>query len=228
MSKKELSIGTIANLHGKVPLHVLPYHDVYVVVGNVTSLGTCWDFEQFMKWFEKLDCRHRILVPGEVDLCLEKFTGTTEQIITYYLSNKNNHLLIDESCTIEDVVFWGCPYTVSPYSALYYRDAFREETDNDLNVHFDRIPFDTDVLITTTPPYEILDKSKRPSAERIEASGSAYLRYLVAELNPRYHIFSARNDYGIVDIEGTTFVNPQIHLSWNEFRESPISLKIKK
>ncbi len=70
----------------------------------------------------------------------------------------------------------------------------------------ERIPDDIDVLITHGPPYRILDKVI--SGERV---GCVDLKQAVERIKPKLHIFGhIHESYGILEKEGTTYVNASL------------------
>ena len=68
-----------------------------------------------------------------------------------------------------------------------------------------RIPTDTDVLITHTPPYGILDYDDGINY------GSQELLERLAAVQPRLHLFGhIHKKHGITEISGTTYSNGAI------------------
>jgi Icc-related predicted phosphoesterase len=69
---------------------------------------------------------------------------------------------------------------------------------------WDKIPNDTDVLITHGPPHGILDLN----SER-EKCGCEELLLAVNRVRPKIHIFGHIHEaYGEVKLNGTHFINP--------------------
>ena len=66
---------------------------------------------------------------------------------------ENIHFLIDEGVRINDMNFWGSP--VTPGDGSW---AFNKKRGNELLKHWNKIPENTDFLITHSPPYGLLDE----------------------------------------------------------------------
>ena len=72
---------------------------------------------------------------------------------------------------------------------------------------FEEIPTDTELLITHTPPSDILDA--KPNAEKKHHHGCVHLREeVLTRIKPLYHMFGHCHDgYGQTQIDGINFIN---------------------
>ena len=106
--------------------------------------------------------------------------------------------LSDSGRTIDGVRVWG-----SPWQPWFYDWAFNLPRGAALAAKWALIPDGTDVLVTHGPPLGVLDTTLRG-----EPVGCAALRGRVAQLRPRLHLFGHIHEaYGVVDHDGTLFVN---------------------
>ena len=80
---------------------------------------------------------------------------------------------------IDGVKFWG-----SPWQPAFYDWAFNVPRGRQLAEMWALIPDDTDVLITHTPPYGILDQ-----VENGELVGCEDLREALLRVKPKLHVF---------------------------------------
>ena len=82
--------------------------------------------------------------------------------------------------------------------------AFTCETDEQLANKWALIPENTDILITHTPPYSILDMT-----DACKHVGSHSLRARVSEIKPKLHVFGHIHEQGGHEFEwnGTKYVN---------------------
>lgn len=176
----------ISDTHGQHnKLLDLPEADVIVHSGDFSFGGAVQEVIDFLNWFCDLPYKHKILVAGNHDMCLED--GNIEGL------PDNVHDLRYESQTIDGVKFYGIPMFMGRCVSGF----------NDWVTK--QIPADTDVLITHTPPYEILDFDDGVHY------GDKTLLLKVFEVKPRYHLFGhihAQN--GIATNGPTTFVNSSI------------------
>lgn len=79
---------------------------------------------------------------------------------------------------IEGVRIFG-----SPYSPWFVGNAFQYPLQHEKTI-WGHIPYGVDLLITHSPPKGILDLNANK-----EHAGSAYLREIVLQRKPKYHVF---------------------------------------
>ena len=82
-----------------------------------------------------------------------------------------------------------------------------------------RIPDDTDILITHGPPLGVMDR---------EHCGDEFLlRHVVDRVKPKAHVFGHIHDgYGMGEYEGTTFVNCAQLNDFYELVNKPVEVEI--
>lgn len=168
--------------------------DVLIHAGDLGNVGKAREYEKIGKWFKSLkdQYKHQIIVPGNHDwgLMLD-FDAIREK---YF--DPDVIFLIDKAIEIDGIKFYGCPWM-----PRFYDWAFMLE-ESKLKPYYDAIPDDTEVLITHSPPYSILDQER-------ERCGSKNLLKRVKELkNLKHHIFGhIHRGYGTETIENVTFHN---------------------
>lgn len=113
----------------------------------------------------------------------------------------NTHYLCDSGVTIDGVNFWG-----SPITPTFFNWAFNRDRGRNILKHWEKIPLDTDVLITHGPPYGILDYTM--SKMNV---GCEELLKKVKLIKPQYHLFGHIHEaYGVYNDESTTYMNGSI------------------
>ena len=157
------------NLHHEVPI---PDGDVLIHAGDFTDAGTRNETNNFLRWMDSQPHKHKIIVPGNHDFFFEK----QEQIATI---PESITLLIDKGIEIEGKKFWGSP--VTPGSGNW---AFKRDFGAEIARNWSLIPQDTDVLITHTPPYGIMDQIE--SGLRL---GCEELAKILKIVEPELHLF---------------------------------------
>ena len=151
-------------------------------------------------WFDNIRhlYKHTILVPGNHDWIFEvdynfakKFMGETI-------------VLNDDSIEIQGLKIWGTPIN------LEYRDwAFNRAAGQEILEHYDKIPTDTDLLITHGPPLAILDQAY--PEKNSPHLGDVDLLNTVEKLSLKAHIFGhIHGSHGTVKKNDTLFVNASI------------------
>ena len=193
----------LSDTHGKHHLlKNLPKADVIIHSGDASFAGSDSEVLDFLNWFCDLNYKHKIFVAGNHDDCLygEQIEGLPDNC--YYLSHSG--------VEIENIKFWGVP--------LFMGDTLQEGRIEQIMA---QIPENTDVLISHSPPYGILDFDDNINY------GCPDLLKAVERINPRYHLFGhIHASHGIKKIGQTTFVNSAIMNEMYEFVNNPFLLEI--
>ncbi len=180
-----------SDLHGEFP--VLPNGDFLILGGdlgpNLRSIqeDVKWFNENFFPWLEKQPHRHKIIIAGNHDFAFEqKLDDLKFPDSVFYLA--------DSSATIGGIKFHG-----SPRTPQFGEWAFMD-SENCLRYYWERIPSDTEVLITHGPPHGIRDEVPRRKMDFssvppkvnvvIDNAGSKTLRERLSDLhNLKLHVF---------------------------------------
>jgi len=170
-----------SDLHGFLPR--VPSCDFLILAGDILPKTDQERFaeRQLKPWLEQAPAQHIVATWGNHDWL--PFYGWCSNNLKWYM-------LVNESMRLEGLNFYGLPWSL-PYKRWAWMAP--EET---LARFYDAIPNDTDILITHTPPFDILDRSLR--GERL---GSKSLRRKVDKLNKLKlvvcgHIHEARGKEG--------------------------------
>ncbi len=155
-----LRIVAMSDMHGELPVEVQKC-DVVVIAGDIMPLdiqrnipaSAKWFKEVFIKWANGLPCHKVILVAGNHDFWMEteRWRGLYPHTpcITYSLlsPNKDSKIIYlrDSGYEFNGYKFWGSPW-VDGLPCW----AFNTETQA---TYFNKIPQDTDILITHAPAY---------------------------------------------------------------------------
>jgi Icc-related predicted phosphoesterase len=197
----------------------IPYGDFLIHCGDFTSMGRPSRIKNFMEWFVSMPHKHKILVPGnhELTLCSDKRDVVVRKCFTESKSLKMNyffrdfltaksilksyrdrvHILMDSGIELEGINFYGSHYCGGE-EAIMKNWAFYK-TEPELKVLFEKIPRNTDILITHMPPYGVLD----------DKLGSKELLYAVNKVNPYIHAFGHIHRMGgnSFSTDKTVFIN---------------------
>ena len=176
----------ISDTHGcHRRLHDLLQADIVVHSGDFTMNGSEQEALDFMNWFCDLPHPHKIFICGNHDECL--YGATIDGL------DGNVHYLCNSGVEIEGLKFYGIP--------MFMSDCV---TDRQAR-HYANIPDDTDILITHTPPFGILDFD-----DNIHY-GSEELLNCITVVQPRLHLFGhIHSQYGKTILNGITFSNGAI------------------
>ncbi|MBD5281347.1 MAG: serine/threonine protein phosphatase [Bacteroides sp.] len=144
-------------------LRDLPEADVVVHSGDFCMVGTEQEALDFLNWFCDLPYKHKIFICGNHDECLN---GANIEGL-----DSNVHFLCNSGIEIEGIKFYGIP--------MFLSDCITERQ----NLNYANIPNDTDVLITHSPAYGILDFDDGINY------GSEELLEKISTLNLKAHLF---------------------------------------
>ena len=200
-----MKIVALSDGHGNLPkLNISG--DILLIAGDIcpahshnASFQEPWLLDNFIPWLDKFDFKHKLFCFGNHDFC-----GENPYFIKHKLIPKlptNIHLLNDSGVNIEGLNIYG-----SPWCSIFYDWAFMIE-ESSLDEKFAKIPDNTDILVTHTPPYGLNDVvilrehegsiGCKPLRERVNALPN--LRLSVSG-----HIHTG---HGITKIGNTTFAN---------------------
>ncbi len=182
-------------------LRNLPPADIIIHSGDISFAGSENEVMDFIEWFCALPYKYKIFIAGNHDDCL--FGAKIDEL------PENCFYLCNSGVTIEGVKFYGTP--------MFMEDAMSGDYDRNIQ----KIPDDTDILITHQPPYGILDFSANIRY------GDHKLLEIVLKTKPKYHLFGhIHGANGIEKSEHTTFVNAAVLSENYELMYEPTLLKI--
>lgn len=166
-------------------LRDLPDADVAVHSGDFCMVGSEQEAIDFLNWFCDLPYRHKIFICGNHD---DSLYGANIDGL-----DSNVHYLCNSGIKIEGVKFYGVP--------MFMGDCITERQYRNYN----NIPNDTDVLITHSPAYGILDYDDGINY------GSEDLLSVITRVSPIVHLFGhIHKQHGITSMGTTTFSNGAI------------------
>ena len=175
-------------------LHDLPQADIVIHSGDFTMNGSEQEALDFLNWFCDLPYPQKIFICGNHDECL--YGATIDGL------DGNVHYLCNSGIEIEGLKFYGVP--------MFMGDCI---SDRQIK-HYANIPDDTDILITHTPPFGILDFDDNINY------GSEELLSRISVVQPRLHLFGhIHSQHGTTVLNGTTFSNGAImNANYSNFR----------
>ena len=185
----------ISDTHGcHRRLDDLPQADIVVHSGDFTMNGSEQEALDFMNWFCDLLYPQKIFICGNHDDCL--YGATIDGL------DSNVHYLCNSGVEIDGVKFYGVP--------MFMGDCISDRQTK----HYANIPEDTDILITHTPPFGILDFDDNINY------GSEELLSRISVVQPRLHLFGhIHSRHGTTLLNGTTFSNGAImNADYSNFR----------
>lgn len=187
----------ISDTHGKHAKIELPKGDVLLHAGDISSRGTENEVLDFLSWFSAQDHKYKLFIAGNHDFYFEK---NASEFISKIIP-ENVIYLCDYGVQIEGINIWGSP--VSPW---FYNWAFNRHRGDDIKKHWNKIPPQTDLLITHGPVFGKLDKTTRG-----EQVGCVDLLNTIEKIEPKIHVCGHIHEaYGEVSSSKTKFLNASV------------------
>jgi 3',5'-cyclic AMP phosphodiesterase CpdA len=199
----------------------IPYGDILLHAGDATFHGYRHEVEEFGEWFGSQPHMHKVFIAGNHDTSFEDSPNQARawlekasdgQII--YLQDSFVNLEVDG----ETVKVYG-----APWQPWFFDWAFNLRTDTELKSKWDRIPKNTDILITHGPPYKLCDITMRG-----EHVGCRELRKAIQRVRPKLHVCGHIHEgYGVEEWMGVTIANASIcNARYNPVHE-PLVFELK-
>ena len=206
MSSKIVKIVCISDTHGRTDdkdFPEIPDGDILLHAGDISQQGNSDHVSQFNDWLGTLPHQHKIVIAGNHDKMLDPDLDENAREMKRILTNC---VYLEESAVyIKGIKFYGCPFSRKGNST---NDAFQMSTE-ELKSKWEKIPFDTDILLTHMPPYGINDLGNYSP----DPQGCKNLLHEVTErVKPKLHLYGhIHNGYGSQKIGETMFVNAAIY-----------------
>jgi Icc-related predicted phosphoesterase len=196
---------------GKLPIFVIlsdthnrrvpiPKGDVLIHCGDLTSVGLVDQLYESLDWLAEQPHPIKIAIAGNHDFCLQTSTRDFKELV--FGKQRNIIYLQDDPYSTHGYQVWGSPWTNRYGSWAFMQDEpGMEEVAN-------KIPSNTEILITHGPPFGILDQTYDG-----RHAGSSALRRKVQQLPKlKIHCFGHIHERGgrsHVD-GGVIFVNAAV------------------
>jgi predicted phosphodiesterase len=215
-----LAISDTHNKHLQIPSRFIENSDnsvdTIVHAGDVSSRGYKGEIIDFLKWYNELNFKNKILIAGNHDFYFEE--GKPEDIAAMLAEYHNITYLNDSGVEIDGVKFWGSP--VQPW---FYNWAFNRKG-TDICKHWDLIPNNTHALLTHGPVKGYLDMTQQG-----ESVGCPYLLEKISQMSNLKLLVSGHihEAYGMIDFpDGGIFLNASVLNLRYEMVNLPIQVEI--
>lgn len=202
----------------------LPDGDVLVHAGDLTIGGSLPELKDATDWLNKQPHKHKVAIAGNHDFVCQGFYAEGREDILQADFFRDVKYLRDSETMIEGVKFYGSPWTPE-----FFDWAFNLPRGLALKEVWDKIPTDTDVLITHGPPAYYRDSVKPSKKYKRAHAGCDDLLDAIERIQPRLHIFGhIHSGHGIMQNGNTTLVNAAVTNNANQLVSEPIVLDIKE
>jgi Icc-related predicted phosphoesterase len=191
----------ISDTHGRHEELQLPEGDVLVHAGDFTKYGNKGDTKDFSRWLRDLDFRYKIVIAGNHDFCAQTESDKVSEMIT----SAGGTYLQDSGVEIEGMKFYG-----SPWTPKFFDWAFMKDRGKPISAMWDKIPDDTQVLVTHGPPRGILDPAQSEPHAGCDDLRNRVTQLKKLDLHVSGHLhegFGTWSEPVCRDFNGTLFVN---------------------
>jgi Icc-related predicted phosphoesterase len=197
----------ISDTHRQENKVILPEGDILIHAGDFDIYDQN-NLDTVIDWFKKLDYNHIIFTGGNHDKYLQHFSS--DEINKQLPSNI--HYLMNDSVVVNNIKFWGSPYSPAFGQGWAY-NAFIDE----LREKWATIPSDTDIVISHCNCFGINDVVRGIS------QGCPALRDRIKEIKPKLHVSGhIHPGYGVYQDKNTIYVNASILDDFYQIANKPI------
>lgn len=192
-----LRIVCISDTHSLHDQVQVPPGDLLLHAGDHCNHGNSGEVKRFDRWLGSLPHPHKVIVAGNHDLPWQRRPRYARMWLHHA------RYLQDGGTEVEGIKIWG-----SPWQPDFDHWAFYQPRNSPLlGYAWEKIPDDTQILVTHVPPAGILDflAADGPSGCNLLLERIRNLKHL------KLHVFGhVHSGYGQVSKAGTTFVNASI------------------
>lgn len=216
-------ITVISDSHGKHNeiTQDLPGGDLLLHAGDISSMGYQHEVQQFCKWFNNVDnYDHKIFIAGNHDW---GFQNNVEKIMEIVNSYKTVDYIQDETISVGNdekmVNIYG-----SPWQPEFYNWAFNLPKNGDeLAEKWGAIPNTTDILITHTPAFGVLDTVAGKMWDNL---GCQLLTDKIKTIKPKIHLCGhIHSGYGYFFDGDTHFLNASVLNEAYQYTNKPLTFE---
>ena len=194
--KKKITFISDTHTKHKHLTNDLPGGDILIHCGDISSRGYMTEIKNFLEWFDSIKgYEHKIFIAGNHDFGFQDNPKECAKLLQDYPTVT---YLEDSSVIVDGIKIYG-----SPWQPWFHNWAFNVNRGWDIAQKWEKIPQDTDILITHGPLLGILDITN--ISERV---GCEDLYKKVMEIKPKVHAFGhIHSSYGMKEMDGMTFIN---------------------
>jgi Icc-related predicted phosphoesterase len=175
-------IDCVGCLHGHYPS--LEGGDLLIITGDLTAQDKSHEYFEFRDWLRKQDYRKKVFIAGNHDGRIA--TGA------FYFNDDwlGAAFLYDKGTEFEGLKIWGSPFTKTFKGINPHATAFTCSTEKELMTHWELIPEDTNILVTHSPPFCVLDGIPMEDGSLFHVGSPSLLHHVQWDQGLKLHVFS--------------------------------------
>jgi len=204
-----------SDTHGMTDNLKIPDGDVFIHAGDWSNVGEPEKVQKFNDFLASLPHPIKVVIAGnhEVSFDIENYDRLKDHFLTH-MRNPCDPIKVRAMLTnciyLEDSFTMVHGYKIygSPWSPEFFNWGFNAKRGEEIMKIWDKIPDDTEILITHGPPYGIMDDDVMVG-ERIGCHD--LLKVVKERVKPLVHVFGhVHEGHGVIEEDGTKFINAAI------------------
>lgn len=213
-----MKFAVISDTHGQHDKVIIPEVDCLIHCGDISSMGTFVQVNSFLNWFTDIEIPIKVFVAGNHDFMLEDHNSFLS--LFYDQLNRSDIIYLrDSSVEVDGIKIHG-----SPMSPRYGNWAFMAERGQEIKKHWDKIPADTEILITHSPPARTLDLT----TDGVNAGCEDLMNKISHMKKLKYHLFGHIHEgRGLAEFGDKNFINATCVDENYEFKYQPYEFEIE-
>lgn len=200
-----MKIWLISDTHGEHESLDLPKVDAVIHCGDESNHGNAWmnepEARRFFDWYSALEIPTKVFVPGNHSTAIEHGLIRASDY-------PEVRFLIHDSMQWNGLKIFGSPYTPEFFNWAYMKAR------SQLDIVWQSIPDDVDILITHGPPKGIMDETADMyTGKPVHVGSKSLMRHVEERIRPRIHSFGhihdepGINNFGTITRGATQFIN---------------------
>lgn len=183
--KKSLKIVCVSDTHSIQKKLKIPKCDLFIAAGDlINNKEGENEIKLFNEWVESIKSNTKIVIGGNQDNYLAKNKSKIKEIFPKVNYLEHSAFQLENP----NILIYGAP-CILRRNFFISGNAF-SLSGEDMKKQFEKIPSNTDILVTHVPPYEVLDLSYKN-----KHLGSKWLRNEICNrIHPKIHIFGHNHD----------------------------------
>jgi Icc-related predicted phosphoesterase len=212
-----LRIVALSDTHEQHAKVIVPDGDVLIHAGDWTYQGAIPAVANFAHWLRGLPHRYKVVIAGNHELSLE----TPARDIVINLIKEAGAIYLENSrCEIEGFKIYG-----SPISPRFNDWAFNRNRGEQIAREWANIDPSTNILITHSPPYGILDITPRNGHQGCKDLLARIKQLKELKANIFGHLHSDTN-HNVEEHFGVKFINASVLNNQYKMFNSPVVIDL--
>jgi Icc-related predicted phosphoesterase len=200
----------------------LPGGDLLLFAGDMTSMGSHYEVEEWMDWFYGMSSYGtKVCVAGNHDFFFEKHPDKVPELLEQYDEQINylqdSSLWLSIDGVADNVHIYGTPWQPEFHNWAFNLPRLGDELDK----VWQKIPTDVDILVTHSPACGYLDCV----VGRYENLGCELLTERIREVKPKIHVCGhIHTGYGYIFNGDTHFFNASVLDESYHYTQKPMTI----